>query len=449
MPSSNKRLPKSIKIYNDNCFKVFPKIEDNSVDLFILDLPYANMKFGKCTSCKWDLPIDLDKMWIEMKRILKKDGISVFFCNTKFGYALIDSNPKWFRYDLIWKKSKKVGFLSANKQPLRQHENIYIFKDKGGTYNPQKTKLEKEDKRNRTADGDQDIVYGENVKLPDKSSYKDRHPTSIIEPSHENVYIFKEKQGTYNPQKSAGKPYKQKQGVQSDIYGIEDKDQVITENKGDRHPTSVIDDWSNALYEDDGNVIEGSVYGDITLKHNSKSRTDPNVPRHPTSVLEHENMYIFKEKGGTYNPQMEEGKPYKSREADLTNSYYRGGSKEYKSKGADNKGTRHPSSIMNDKFNGETILEYKNPHKTIHKTQKPVDLLEWLIKTYSNEDDLIMDFTMGSASCGIACMNTNRKFIGVEMDKEIFKSAKERLINNISTNIKKDVKQKGNPEISI
>ena len=74
-----------------------------------------------------------------------------------------------------------------------------------------------------------------------------------------------------------------------------------------------------------------------------------------------------------------------------------------------------------------TILKFNSPHKTIHRTQKPVDLLEWLIKTYSNENDLVMDFCMGSGSCGVACKNTNRKFIGIERDEDIFKLAQERL----------------------
>ena len=114
-------------------------MEPNSVDLFVLDLPYANKKFGRCTAMGWDTPIDLDEMWVQIKRIMKPSAVIVHFCNVKFGYALIHSNPKWFRYDLIWKKSRKVGFLSANKQPLRQHENIYLFKPGTGTYNPQKT----------------------------------------------------------------------------------------------------------------------------------------------------------------------------------------------------------------------------------------------------------------------------------------------------------------------
>ena len=74
-----------------------------------------------------------------------------------------------------------------------------------------------------------------------------------------------------------------------------------------------------------------------------------------------------------------------------------------------------------------TILDFKNPSKTVHKTQKPVDLCEWLIKSYSNEGDLVMDFCMESGTTGVACKNTGRSFIGVEKDPEIFKVAEKRL----------------------
>ena len=73
------------------------------------------------------------------------------------------------------------------------------------------------------------------------------------------------------------------------------------------------------------------------------------------------------------------------------------------------------------------ILEFNCESKYLHPTQKPVDLLEYLIKTYTNEGDLILDFTMGSGSTGVACLNTNRKFIGIELDEKYFNIAKERL----------------------
>ena len=80
-----------------------------------------------------------------------------------------------------------------------------------------------------------------------------------------------------------------------------------------------------------------------------------------------------------------------------------------------------------------SILEFNvvpNRIGKLHPTQKPVDLLEWLIKTYTNEGDTVLDFTMGSGTTGVACKNTNRNFIGIEKDIEYFNIAKQR-INSI------------------
>jgi site-specific DNA-methyltransferase (adenine-specific) len=125
-----------MELFNGDCLAIMPTIETNSVDMVLVDLPYGQ------TACKWDTIIDMEKMWIELKRICKSNANIVFFTTTKFGNKLINSNEKWFRYDLVWEKEKGVGFMSANKRPLRNHEMVYVFgKPSGGnkTYNPQKT----------------------------------------------------------------------------------------------------------------------------------------------------------------------------------------------------------------------------------------------------------------------------------------------------------------------
>ena len=246
-----------MELINADCFDILPELKDKSVDLFLLDLPYNQ------TACGWDKDIiDLDKMWVQIKRIMKPNAIIVMFCTAKFGYKLIHSNPKWFRYDLIWKKSRKVGFLRANKAPLRQHENIYIFKDNEGTYNPQKT------------------------------------------------------------------------------------------------------------------------YGHKVLK---------------------------------YSKPAEEGKEGGCK-TDFNEGYY-SVSKKTKWNPKENDGSRHPT----------TILEFNNPKKSLHRTQKPVEICEWLIKSYSNEGDVVCDFCMGSGTVGVACDNTERQFIGVEKDEKIFEIAYNRI----------------------
>ena len=82
----------------------------------------------------------------------------------------------------------------------------------------------------------------------------------------------------------------------------------------------------------------------------------------------------------------------------------------------------------------KTLLKFKNQGKTVHPTQKPVPLMEYLIKTYTNENETVLDFTMGSGSTGVACKNTNRNFIGIEMDNNYFEIAKQR-INNTQTKL--------------
>lgn len=83
-----------------------------------------------------------------------------------------------------------------------------------------------------------------------------------------------------------------------------------------------------------------------------------------------------------------------------------------------NSGTRYPRSVI--KFSNDN-------HNSLHKTQKPVALLEYLIKTYTNEDETVLDNCMGSGSTGVACLNTNRNFIGIELDENYFKIAEERI----------------------
>lgn len=79
-----------------------------------------------------------------------------------------------------------------------------------------------------------------------------------------------------------------------------------------------------------------------------------------------------------------------------------------------------------------SILEFNvvpNRNGKLHPTQKPVEILEWLIKTYTNEGDTVLDFTMGSGTCGVACKNLNRNFIGIELDENYFNIAKGRIEN--------------------
>ena len=77
-----------------------------------------------------------------------------------------------------------------------------------------------------------------------------------------------------------------------------------------------------------------------------------------------------------------------------------------------------------------SVLKYSHDNSKLHPTQKPIALMEYLIKTYTNEGETVLDFTMGSGSTGVACVNTKRKFIGIEKDDKYFEIAKNRIESN-------------------
>jgi DNA modification methylase len=108
-------------LINGDCLEVMKDFSNNSIDLLFCDLPYGQ------TSCKWDSLIDLELFWKEVNRICKDTTPMFFTCSTKFGVSLINSNPKNFRYDLVWVKSAPCGFLNAKKMPMKKHEMIYVF----------------------------------------------------------------------------------------------------------------------------------------------------------------------------------------------------------------------------------------------------------------------------------------------------------------------------------
>ena len=110
-----------MELYNTDCLDKMKDIPDNTIDLLFCDLPYGQ------TSCKWDSLIDLDLFWKEVNRICKDTTPMFFTCSTKFGVSLINSNPKNFRYDLVWVKSAPCGFLNAKRMPMKKHEMIYVF----------------------------------------------------------------------------------------------------------------------------------------------------------------------------------------------------------------------------------------------------------------------------------------------------------------------------------
>ena len=137
-----------LQLHHGDCLEVMKGIPDKSVDLIVCDLPYGCLAQPQgaiatghtkltpsAAGCAWDIKIDLEAFWKEVRRIRKNDHVpTIHFCTTKFGYELIKSNEKEFRYDLVWDKQRGVSFLSANKMPMRSHEMIYVFSKAGAFY---------------------------------------------------------------------------------------------------------------------------------------------------------------------------------------------------------------------------------------------------------------------------------------------------------------------------
>ena len=150
----------------------------------------------------------------------------------------------------------------------------------------------------------------------------------------------------------------------------------------------------------------------------SKATNFLNAKKQP--LRKHEDICVFYNKQPKYNPQMTEGEPYDKgiRKNQLTGSYG-----EFNPVHVKSEGKRYPTDVVYFKT-------AESEGKVYHSTQKPVELLEYLIKTYTIEGELVLDNCMGSGSTGVACLNTNRKFIGIELDENYFNIAKERIENH-------------------
>ena len=152
----------------------------------------------------------------------------------------------------------------------------------------------------------------------------------------------------------------------------------------------------------------------------SKATNFLNAKKQPLRAKE--NISIFYKEQPTYNPQMKKGEAYNKgvRKEQTSDDVY--GSFEQTEVKSD--GDRYPRDVLYFKT-------AESEGKTFHKTQKPVALMEYLIKTYTNEGELVLDFTMGSGTTGVACKNLDRHFIGIEMDEGYFDIAKKRIEDTV------------------
>ena len=182
------RKPKAIamttieqdKIYNMDCLEGMKGIADRSIDAVIADLPYGvlNRQNG---AARWDNRIPLKPLWEQYLRITKPDSPIILFAQGMFSAELVLSQPKLWRYNLVWHKDRVSGHLNANRMPLRQHEDILVFYRKLPVYHPQMIPCppEKRNHGRRKTEGFTNRCYG-GMKLAPVRIADDKYPTSVI-----------------------------------------------------------------------------------------------------------------------------------------------------------------------------------------------------------------------------------------------------------------------------
>lgn len=382
-------------LFNECCLERMAKMEDKSVDLIFCDLPYGQ------TSCEWDTCIDLERFWREVKRIRKDTTPIVFTTTTKFGVDLIMSNRAEFRHDYVWKKSKAVGFLNAKKMRMTIHEMVYVFYKKLPKYNvleyhTHKFKGKNTKKTTPSYFGEKGGLYGDKVVVSqqprDSPLYEPPLPNSIINTSVFNGATRDE------PLTNHYTPTERKTNVYDPPL-----------------PTSVLPE-ENCKYDITKNVYGGGTPGRIKIsknKHDHQQKYDPPLP---TSVLKEEKSTPYtNDDYPAENVVLTEEQVLRTQHTTIygTNTHHH----------------------CREQKNGESIYDPPLPNSYLeiksegrkHATQKPVALMEFFIKYFTDPNALVLDPTMGSGSTGVACKNLNRRFIGIELDPEIFKTAEERL----------------------
>lgn len=209
----------------------------------------------------------------------------------------------------------------------------------------------------------------------------------------------------------------------------------VTQNKSDIIiPFKPLWEQYERIIKDNGAIVlfgQGIFYIDLVNSNRKLFRYDLiwdkclssgflNAKRMP--LRQHEQIAIFYKKLPTYNPQFTEGKPLHSK----GNSYK---NKEIKNQNYGEFNTTDDTRAGSTQKYPTSIIRFQKPHPSIakHRTEKSIELLEWLIKTYTNPGDLVLDSCAGSCTTAIAAMNTNRNYICFEKDKEIFEVASKRV----------------------
>ena len=389
-------------LLNGDCLEEMENLDNESIDLIFCDLPYGQ------TSCKWDCLIDIDKLWIQFMRVKKLNTPIIMTCTTKFGLSLLNSCPKKcpFRYDLVWCKSAPAGFLSAKKMPMRKHEMIYVFYEKLPFYDlsSHKHKFIKE-RDTKQKNGKIYEEEGNNKKIIE-GKYDPPLPTSLIkedEPEYD---------GTINTLYSNNidvPSYVNKRNKKTGMSAYDPPlpTSLIKEDCPEPEPEPKIEDVYKATERFKNGKLKKNP------RHLQKGDDPIYDPPLPTSLIKEggSDGSITEEYNGNYG---------KIKQPDyIINNVDRNKiRRENKKKGLGESAYEPPLP--------DSLLEIKSTRGK-HSTEKPVALMNWILKYYSKEGDVVLDPTMGSGSMGVACKEMNRDFIGIEKDEEIYSVAVNRI----------------------
>lgn len=190
----------SIKIFLGDCLEVMPQLKAYSFDAVIADLPYGT------TSCSWDSPLPLDKIWMQYDRLVKGTGNIILFGSQPFSSRLIQAGGfNLFKYEIIWEKTRPTGFVHAKNKPLKYHENILVFSkgvathksqsSRRMTYNPQMTASYKKRGKRVFRTDPRGVMFGGHASGRSfkefEVEYSEYYPRSIItfaNPNHNTVH---------------------------------------------------------------------------------------------------------------------------------------------------------------------------------------------------------------------------------------------------------------------
>lgn len=167
-------------IYNMDCLEGMSLMADGSVDAVIADLPYGMLNRSN-PSANWDKQIPLELLWKHYLRITKPQSPIILFGQGLFSAKLMLSQPRMWRYNLVWQKDRVTGHLNANRMPLRQHEDILVFYKKQPVYHPQMTPCLPEQRNHgrRKTEGFTNRCYG-TMRLSPVRMADDKYPTSVV-----------------------------------------------------------------------------------------------------------------------------------------------------------------------------------------------------------------------------------------------------------------------------